>query len=1775
MGELNLMFNLMTNAADSVSQSLQNHAALAEQHSIDQKLRETYESETGNTYNAQNFTRVALDNEEARNTFVAQMETYGIYANSLNEDVRGQYIVEIQNEIDTSTINNPALTTGAGQTVSAQEILENFTQTSGLNFEQVNITPIQESRPIVDNSVQDQSANLFTKHLDTLGHAINLANSFAYMGGDVTADNDIFSRSGLENRSNTGAYLGGDGSMLKTAIVSDGKVYVDGQQIYGCIAENVLKQHERRMNQVEKYANSHPFTRLGIQRQERAAAIKDSLYGTPQEYQITAIQGKNYTNALTSLTNGVNTSSKMGSAFMISLGSNITVNAMALKTDMLAFGISGNSADDIMRFNEMFIKKAEGLGIQFVSGGKFDTDLLNKLTDTQLKKLGISDDSRKALSELNRCGAFRSRSFAMSAAGTAFGLGGRLAGVGADEESQQTLNELSQIRQNAQRGITYSQRAVVSVRRAGRAGREALDAFRVRHMSPERAKAFKEKQKAKAEKAASKKKANAKANEKYTKKLQKKRLKAEKRQNGIIAKISNKFNALKMKIYNNPLVKAMRAVIQKIKAFLVKAAVAAFGGVVAIWFVMMGALVVVALVSSLVDFLKDPLALVDNLLAPEKMSDTALWTLYEFMKGEEDAWIESLNNSIYNITDDYSYLNSDDRYVAGEQNILWGADYQKLPDYVNQFSNLDTNARADLVYGYNGDNLLYINPFDQVGVTASNENFQKYATQVKTFDGTQDVYIGTNMNMFNLREGGDLGIDDDGYFGYSSIQNGHTSNIKDILCMTDVLYETEEDGEIMGITNMSPAGQNWEEVKEDVNNFFGFFKWIGACLSSYVHDHGAPPLASYQENKAVSYQTISNYADTLFQASHQEQYDLKVEYYDTYNLDDKYTEEEGWTQSTLSQIGVCNSPQKSIFKIKFFTDTVAPDYHEIGTLAPYIVKDDGSELRLDKYNSGIRVNDGRGIKINDITGFWNETPHPCLWNYRICSTPTAKILSQEQGDSCQQIIDSAPNCWNKSAETDVGRYNTTTSSTGGDTYYKITGSSWSNYVLGDKVEATNAGGYYDTQSKAQISALSNLGDNKHIIFEDRYANWNNYTLEDYSSYTMTHEYYTESISSAYNLSYTPMTVGTGNYYNAQFAWDTTDFSQILTNVGAGNGDYSITDPTDTTKRGIYYVGAGNGSYKISSGEHGQMYIWQNNDIPDNATPCYYYYDCSKKPDGTNSGFTLSDVSNKSFEWIDSNCKYMYKSNVPDYFYAGASNIFVCTPCDKLVETKTVYKCTGTTNVADYHKDTYTHNCEGHYFNYCGGHVCVRVSGNVFSITNEQIISVGAMDESIIPQALDYVESGGKDLYGDIIGKYDKNEIDYSSAKGADTSVTGVTYAENIYQGSVVGQYGLNLNFDEDDPDIWEDGFEANENFSRVKNQLRDIFDVDCMIDKGLDCFPISSYDEYEGWTADNMSLVILKFSMDWKELYGFDLPLEIGDAIKFPEATAENPNPVVSCDGAGYTLSSNDIDLIVESIKEKRAASGYTVTAKQEEAMRFTLSWVGRGHYNTGHDSHNFLSQTDVGEEYEYRYYVPSLGESVAYEVKGQFFNCSAGSSFEFVNYIMRSVGAIDNSGLFNANLPADYVSRMEKLTNSLSEIEPMTIIMHYPFRTLTHFNQLSVYGSVDSGTETQLASYPDLKERMILYNKPQAIIFLGTLNSEDITLSTGQTLAGDTIVCVDLECINGVGNAWLHNGEEDDDVTDGRLDPNKLYDWIFGAGRDGSVFNGNVVTYYNADDWI
>ena len=125
-----------------------------------------------------------------------------------------------------------------------------------------------------------------------------------------------------------------------------------------------------------------------------------------------------------------------------------------------------------------------------------------------------------------------------------------------------------------------------------------------------------------------------------------------------------------------------------------------------------------------------------------------------------------------------------------------------------------------------------------------------------------------------------------------------------------------------------------------------------------------------------------------------------------------------------------------------------------------------------------------------------------------------------------------------------------------------------------------------------------------------------------------------------------------------------------------------------------------------------------------------------------------------------------------------------------------------------------------------------------------------------------------------------------------------------------------------------------------------------------------------------MTIAINKFASDWQELYGFDIPENIGM----------------------NRISDNDIEAIINALKAKY---GNDFTETRQEAVKFALGWVGRGQYNNKHHDHGFLMDSHTGKVYSN---LTAGGESGTFE-----FNCTATDCSGFGSFYLNHFGKIDH----------------------------------------------------------------------------------------------------------------------------------------------------------------------
>lgn len=358
-----------------------------------------------------------------------------------------------------------------------------------------------------------------------------------------------------------------------------------------------------------------------------------------------------------------------------------------------------------------------------------------------------------------------------------------------------------------------------------------------------------------------------------------------------------------------------------------------------------------------------------------------------------------------------------------------------------------------------------------------------------------------------------------------------------------------------------------------------------------------------------------------------------------------------------------------------------------------------------------------------------------------------------------------------------------------------------------------------------------------------------------------------------------------------------------------------------------------------------------------------------------------------------------------------------------VKYKTQYKAKWTAKVLCTNTEIFGRECEGHEFYFSGGAVGCHVKGVVYSATNEQMTLAGMYkSQDIMPLARDYdMEAMG---YDKIRGKIIKSEVNYEGTARTGATTGGCPSPEEDIQGSAVNR-GLNL-YTVGDDELGKD-FDIRDDVA--VQTIRDIFDVDCMIDKGSNVFPWKAvskggkgWKEYEGWTADNITYVCMRITIDWNELYGFDIPTELGSV----------------------SLSEADIKFLSDALTAEYG-SNYTDTRK--DAIEFALHWVSRGHYSKEHQDHDFLLHKCKAHAMSKQY--GSTTYTTSYDA-----NCTASDSQGFVNFYLKEFGKNDTSHWYSylwQNLsststlkPADIFYRKRELDYTKYDFDDNDAILNH-----------------------------------------------------------------------------------------------------------------------------------
>lgn len=1319
--------------------------------------------------------------------------------------------------------------------------------------------------------------------------------------------------------------------------------------------------------------------------------------------------------------------------------------AQNLKKDLnLDFIAGGITRADVLKINEAFLKRAENKGYQFITAtGKFDVAALGNLTAKQLKELGISNSTRNALMQLNNPKAWGALDIGVAAKLAQKGMSGATKLAGNDEDMRAMIS-------GGTKTYRYARKTTDGVKNTVKAIQKHQDAMKAKFANVKKTNRLKNvdsvkppKKKPTTKKAA---KPNPKRNERFLAKQEKKLARLQRSENSVFGKARGKINGIKAKFMNSK----VGMLVQKVQAGVSKAMLV-IGKYVAIGILFVAtALTMFVVVMTIIESFT-------NFLAAKTYKDTVCYKLYESLEEQETSWKDTIV--------DYEGLWDD------KANVTYGTKGMSYSDYLKRFDNL-----------LEADTQIAINPWHQKDAVASLSNNTKYLTYLDAYNGEKELRMTANANLY-----GKLSPSADEAVYYSSTESGHTSNIKDIISMTDVMYQFETDAnsdkELGDVLGMSPAELNWENFK---NRFTGFFKMLGNNISEFVKnlfggkEDTEPNYITWADASGTtfSYKTLQNYTATLFSASHQQTWDYTVKYCSrlgnpTVKVDGTKYEIDSLSESEAAELGYCTNPKVEDFYVGI--ESSSDDSPQ-----PYII---GSDFKR-YYTNHAGAFDITVDTNKNLNGSKNDL---CLWSGMTSNKTTFDAV-------VTWISNHSGKCWS--------------SKTVNPSSARISGGIF-NYNLQNK-----NGKWFDSESGAKTdisNKLRSYRDTYHLP-DDAY---HIYREEgDYSVTRLTKDFATKSNSNPNVGTLKTNVVQTSSKQEKRCV-----YIQNATKYTTGNGyvyeqggkaevpilDYTdsthlITDKTNDTWKDE--VSAEQTNYNNINGKekaYFYMPIPKNEDVNDFANN--YLKDSSgnyltidkiyqKVKNRYQAGGNVYHI-NTTFvtnymSWDDLN--YMIGRVLTARGYTGQSYQDEYDLLTSVIWYRVAIQVN--TNIKQYKKQyryengsieiyrdsttTLTRKCKGHSYQYCGGHLGVISRGNVFSMTNEQLALVGTYNEDYqFPVQMDWSD----DRYDEIRGKVITDKVNYSgTVSDAAWSGGSETPASDV-QGSYMGHsYGLNLYVEGGN---WKEGFHVvGESGSEENKQYlcRDIFDVDEMVLKGSNCFGTKDWDDYEGWNGDNMTLAVLRQTMDWQDVYEFDIPTELGAKV----------------------LCQEDIDKIVDALKKKYGSS---FNDSREQAVRIALSWVGKAHYND-EDGHNH-----------------GLVQSYCVAADRNFnANCTAGTAWDFIRMYSSWTGqtatqsnTIDNSKAIKSPsaslyLPADIIRHVRSVSaGALVSSDNVNI-------DANDVNEINNSGS---------------NEALLMMKRDLAVVYIGELN-EDLELSDGTTIKAGQSLTVDLSPNKDIGTIYL-----------------------------------------------
>lgn len=328
------------------------------------------------------------------------------------------------------------------------------------------------------------------------------------------------------------------------------------------------------------------------------------------------------------------------------------------------------------------------------------------------------------------------------------------------------------------------------------------------------------------------------------------------------------------------------------------------------------------------------------------IEETIVYNLYEYGMQLEDEWIEGLKD-----TD--KYYKHRDELAYGKNWLYWESlnGENQLVRYIN--SKVD-KARATSV------NAIYINPFDFTPKASIQDDVEH---KIKDFDGGVNVEIISNFNI-DIHYEDDKIILGDEHWTYGG---GHTCNIKDMICMLDVMMGFDTTGDWGD--NLMTEGVAQNTVKDAWKKLSHGAKLLGLGIASTYDDDAYGKWAEEQANGSgsVGYLQLEGYMRTLFAMSHQEQIELEVVSFPVI----KNTDGSGYVSMSSDGKGLQMA------------------YNDILTECP------GGEFDLD--------DDGSGHEIHACCSY--DDFRPFLYDYGVSSVPKQMKIGIEGDDGKMHVVD--------------------------------------------------------------------------------------------------------------------------------------------------------------------------------------------------------------------------------------------------------------------------------------------------------------------------------------------------------------------------------------------------------------------------------------------------------------------------------------------------------------------------------------------------------------------------------------------------------------------------------------------------------------------------------------------------------------------------------------------------------------------------------------------------